>query len=202
LPEAVPPAGAQLLICPIQDGFITAGFGNEKYKEDNGYGHYGVDMSAVGTSEVLSVGNGMVLGTEVCDNSLGNIAVIRYDNVFIPESGEVVSQIARYYHLLTSAVKTGDTVVAGQVLGNIDITHKWYNHVHLELDSDLDYPFNTPQVAEASSEMLRRYPADGLSMINPLDVLVLGTEQNIYTHPTAKWCTETDSIRFAGPAQN
>jgi murein DD-endopeptidase MepM/ murein hydrolase activator NlpD len=186
LPQVEAPEGAQLLICPIQDGFITAGFGNEEYLEKNGYGHYGIDMSAVGVSEVLSLGNGVALGTESCDNSLGNIAVIRFDNVYIPHSGEAVSLIARYYHLLAATVKTGDKVVAGQILGTIDATHKWYNHVHVELDSDLGRPFNTPQVAEASSELLNRWPADGSSMIEPLDAMALGKGQDIYTHPARK----------------
>jgi hypothetical protein len=197
LPQIEAPEGAQLLISPIRDGFITAGFDNDTYFEKNGYEHYGVDLSSVGLTDVLSVGNCVVLGTESCDNSLGNIIVIKYDDVYIPQTGEVVSLIARYYHLLTSSAKTGDVVTVGQLLGNIDITHKWYHHVHLELDTDLDYPFNTPQVAEASSVLLKRYPADIESMIEPMDVLVLGAGQDVYTHPGSDSCTEKDSFKFA-----
>jgi hypothetical protein len=96
--------------------------------------------------------------------------------------------------------RTKGTVVAGQILGTIDITHKWYNHVHVELDSDLERPFNTPQVAEASSELLNRWPTEGSSMIEPLDVMALGTGQDVYPHPARKYCAQKDSVRFAAIA--
>lgn len=190
------PEGAQLLLFPLKNGWITAGYRNAAYVERNGYPHYGFDISAGGLNDVLASGDGVVLGTEFCDNSLGNIAVIRYDNVYIPETGEVISLIARYYHMLTSTLAEGDTVSAGQVMGTIDGGDKWYNHVHLELDTDLDYPFNTPQVAEVSSALLNRWPADGEGLREPMSILVADTGQHIAIHPNSPCCTDKDNPRY------
>lgn len=197
LPQVEAPEGAQLFLFPIANGAITAGYRNAKYLEKQGYPHFGIDITSDSRyADILASGNGVVLGTEFCDNSLGNIAVIQYDNVFLPESGETVSLIARYYHMLTMTVQAGDTVAANQAIGTIDHSHEWYNHIHLELDTDLAYPFYTPQVAEASSALLNRYPADGASIIEPIDILVLGREQRVYVHPDSDCCTEKDNPRF------
>jgi murein DD-endopeptidase MepM/ murein hydrolase activator NlpD len=198
LPRIEAPEGAQLLFFPLDDSVVSAGYLNEKYLADQGYPHYAINLWAPGTREVLSVGDGVVLGTELCDNSVGNIAVIRYDDVYIPETGETASLIARYYHMTGTLVAEGDAVTAGRQIGTIDGSHQWYNHVHIELDFDVEHPFHTPQVAEASSELLQRYPADGSSIADPFAVLSLGEAQRASSHKNAEWCTDTDVPRFIG----
>lgn len=193
-----PPEGTQTLSFPINNGLITAGFKNERYVEKHGFSHYGIDItsSGNGTANILASGNGIVLGTEFCDNSVGNIAVIQYDNVFIPETGETITIIARYYHMLNITISKDDTVTKGKVIGTIDRNHKWYNHIHMELDTDINYPFNTPQVAEESSKLLIRNPADGLSIIEPISALVVNNDQYISIHPNADCCTQKDNPKF------
>lgn len=196
LPNVESPEGAQLLFFPMNDSFISAGYKNKQYLADQGYPHFAIDLWAPGSRNVLSCGNGVVLGTEFCDNSLGNIAVIQYDNVYIPQTGETTSLVARYYHMTETFVAKNDIITAGQIIGNVDGSHQWYNHVHIELDTDLLHPFHTPQVAEASSELLHRYPADEKSIIDPFSVLVLSGEQRASLHKSATWGTEADLPRY------
>lgn len=198
LQQVTPPEGAQLLIFPINKGVITAGYRNPIYLEKNRFEHYGTDIVGAngGYAEVLALGDGVVLGAEFCDNSLGNIAVIRYDNVFIPETGETRSLVARCYHMDTIKVRQEEIVHSGQIIGTINGSHKWYHHVHLELDTDVGYPFHTPQVAEATSQLLKRSNATGQFIIEPLSVLTVGKEQRIYPHPNSDCCTEKDNPRY------
>jgi murein DD-endopeptidase MepM/ murein hydrolase activator NlpD len=198
LPEVTAPEGSQLLFFPMEESLVTAGYKSTWYLTEHGYPHYAADLWAPGGRDVLSCGNGMVLGTEFCDNSLGNIAVIQYDHVYIPHTGQSVPLIARYYHMAEIYIGKGDMVTAGQVIGMVISSHEWHNHVHIELDTDISYPFHTPQVAEASSELLHRYPADGQSILDPFSVLVLGEEQRASLHKSATWGTEADLPRYVG----
>ena len=199
LPQVEPPDGAQLLIFPIDSGFISTGYRNPVYFEIMGFPHFGLDVTPVGgaRADVLASGEGVVLGTEFRTGSLGYIAVIRYDDVFIPETGEVICLIARYYHMASLVVGEGEVLYQGQVIGSIDGRHEYYTHIHIELDANIGQPFHTPQVAEASSDMLYRQGATGEQMINPLYVLAVGAGQQIFLHPNARFATENDHPRFA-----
>lgn len=191
------PEGAQLLTFPIDRGYISAGFQNEHYLKKNGYPHYGIDISVPsGVAEVRASGEGIVLGTEFCDNGLGNIAVVRYDNVWIPETGETVSLIARYYHMKELWIKTGDHLKPKQMIGRINRYHKWYNHVHLELDRNILEPFTSPQVAEEGSALLSRYSVNGNQLVEPISALVLDRKQDVYLMSTSESCTEKDEPKY------
>lgn len=194
LREITPPDGTQLLCFPIDNGAATAGYRNETYRRKNGYAHYGIDFTAAngGRADILASGDGAVLGAERRDNSLGSIAVIHYDNVYMPYTGETMSLIGRYYHMMELHIEEGDTVSAGQVIGVIDRSDKWWNHIHLELDRDVDYPFHTPQVAEASSQLLNRYPANGEGLLDPIHVLAIHGKQHIFINPGSDCCAEKD----------
>lgn len=180
----------------MDDSLISAGYKNKQYLADQGYQHYAIDLWAPGSRNVLSCGNGVVLGIEFCDNSVGNIAVIQYDNVYIPQTREVVSLVARYYHMIEIFINKGDVITAGQAIGTVVGSRQWYNHVHIELDTDVLHQFNTPQVAEASSELLQRYPADGNSIIDPFSVLVLSEGQRASLPQNITWGTEVDLPRY------
>ena len=90
------PKGAQLLIYPMIECTIAAGFKNAKYKNHYGYIHYGIDFDfkrAV-DFDVLASGDGVVLGTEKNNNSIGGVVVIRYDNVSTEKYKSVFSLIS------------------------------------------------------------------------------------------------------------
>ena len=123
--------------------------------------------------------------------------VIQYDNVFNPTTKLKRSLIVRYYHLYSIKVKKGQTVKAYEVIGTISGSHKWWNHIHFEIDTDIKHPFHTPQVAEGSSKMLIRAGATATTILNPLTVLVVGKKQTARVHSLAVYATNAvDSPRF------
>ena len=195
------PTNKQILIYPMLDCTISAGFKNKAYKNYYGYVHYGVDFDSKRAVDfgVIASGKGTVLGVEMnVKNSIGGVVVIKYDNVYIPSNKLVKSVIFRYYHLYSIAVKKGQTVNAYDIIGTVSGNHKWWNHVHVEVDTDTKYPFYTPQVSEAASVLLKRGGLTNAvlskSLLNPIDVLVVGRKQACKVHSLA---TLADKVKDA-----
>lgn len=183
------PKDSQILIYPMMECTVAAGFKNKKYAMDpqHKFTHYGVDFDERGASgfDVMASGNGVVLGVERNTNQVGGVVVIQYDKVFNPSTGKSISYVARYYHLQTITTRKGRKVKAYDVIGTVSGSHPWWNHVHMELDTDTKFPFYTPQVSESASRMLKRRGANGRTVVNPIDVLVIGKKQTAQIHPLA-----------------
>ena len=198
--EVNAPIGSQLLFFPMEECTVAAGFKNVKYRKDYGYVHYGVDFDdRWGKSyNALASGDGIVLGVEKNSNSIGGVVVIRYDNVYNPTTKKKQSLVARYYHFETVSVTKGQKVKAYQKIGVVSGTHKWWNHIHMEIDSDVAHPFHTPQVAEASSKLLIRKGANDKTLLNPMDVLVVGKKQTAQVHSKAIYADKVvDAPKFS-----
>lgn len=181
------PANSQLLFFPMMSGTISAGFKNKKYQDAYKYTHYGIDCdSRYGEDfDVVASATGTVIGVEKnLKNSLGCICVIQYNNVYNPTTKKIFNCVIRYYHMASLYVKKGDSVQAYQPIGRV-INHKWWNHIHFELDTDIKHPFYTPQVAESSSVLLVRKGATATTILNPLTVLVVGNKQTMMVHNLA-----------------
>jgi len=193
-------ANSQKLYYPMKNATIAAGFMNAKYKQNYGYPHYGVDYDSLNHDEVydvLSIGDGEVLGAEHrADNPLGGILVVRYNGVYFPSSGKIHNVIARYYHIKDLFVGRGENLFASQAIGLVDPNHKWWNHVHLELDTDVNHPFHTPQVNEKSSNLLIRAGATDETLLNPNFILYVGSSQTARVHPNAIYATSADTPRY------
>lgn len=185
------PEKGQLLVFPMWDCTVSGGYKNADYKKKHGYIHYGVDFDSKRSVDfdVIASGNGTILGIEKNKNSLGGIVVIKYDKVYFPKTGKIKDVIVRYYHFAEINVKKGDKVKAYQKIGSVSGTHKEWNHVHYEMDTDTKFPFYTPQVTEAASKLLKRNRLSVLvlsrSIINPMDVLVVGKKQQAKVHSLA-----------------
>lgn len=193
------PEKGQLLIFPMTECTVSAGFKNTKYKKDYGYVHYGVDFDDRWGKDfdVIASGEGTVLATEKNSNSIGGVVVIKYTNVYDPSKSMYRDIVARYLHLYSIKVKKGDKVAAYQVIGTISGGHKWWNHIHMEIDTDVKHPFHTPQVAEASSKLLIRGGATDSTMLDPMHLLVIGHKQTCVVHSLAVYANKaTDSPRF------
>lgn len=138
------------------------------------------------------------MGVEKNNNSIGGVVVIQYDNVYNPTTKLKRNLIVRYYHLYSLKVKKGQTVNAYDVIGTISGSHKWWNHIHLEVDTDIKHPFHTPQVAKNSSKLLIRAGATSSTILNPLTVLVVGKKQTAMVHSLAVYASKLlDSPRFS-----
>ena len=139
------PQNSQLLFYPMKQCTISAGFKAKKYKDHYGYNHYGVDFDSLGDTDfdVLAGATGEVLGVEMNNGSAGGIVVIKYVNIYVPSKKKTMDLIARYAHMITLYVKKGDRVAAYTPIGKVSGNHKWYNHIHMEVDTDTKYPFYT-----------------------------------------------------------
>ena len=141
---------AQRLIMPLVRQMMLVGYKNAEYKKHWGYPHYGIDLSSIqggaGTDPVIyASGDGDVVAVGR-DNTLGwGIAVRHLD--CISRDGEQRDLILRYMHLTSAAVKVGDTVKAGDVLGVEGKEGTADYHLHLEMDTDTDWPAYSPQVS-------------------------------------------------------
>ena len=194
------PLESQVLIYPMKSCTIAAGFKNTEYAKDpaHRFTHFGMDCDSFGATnfEVIASGKGTVLGIERNQNALGCVVVVKYPKVYIPKTGSVKDLIVRYIHMESIKVISGSTVSAYSVIGIVSDKHKWWNHIHVEIDSDTTHPFHTPQVAESSSSMLIRAGANDSTMIDPADVFVIGKNQKAVVHPLAIYVDAKDTPRY------
>lgn len=180
---------------------IAAGFGNAAYQKDpaHSFAHFGMDCDSLGVInfDVIASAKGTVLGVEFnSHNSLGGIVVVKYPNVFIPKTGQVKDLIFRYIHMASIRVSKGAAVSPYSVLGTVSGNHKWWNHIHVEIDSDISHPFHTPQVVEVSSALLVRANANASTMLDPANVFVVGKQQSAMIHPLAVYTDAKDAPRY------
>jgi len=73
---------------------------------------------------------------------------------------------------------------------------KWYNHIHMEIDTDTKYPFHTVGFKEIASRLLIASGATDKTLLNPLDVLVVGNEQTAILHPLATLVSSNDVPKY------
>ncbi|MEW2426282.1 M23 family metallopeptidase [Streptomyces nigra] len=123
------PAGAGQVIPPLVDYQLTAGFGDAGARWSSGH-HTGLDFAASEGTEILAVSEGTV--TRVSSGgALGNHTVLS-----LADGTQV-----RYSHQRSIAVKVGQKVETGDVIGAVGTTgNSTGPHLHLEIvDRDGDY---------------------------------------------------------------
>ena len=158
---------SQILILPINDAIISAGFKSEGYKARYKTQHYGVDMYSNASTVVYACGKGKV----VCagyDNVVGNTVCVVYEDVW---DGEKAVRLAvRCFHLSDVAVKVGQSVNKDTVLGHFGATGMYVDgaHLHIEVDSDPDHWQGVPSLSPSPSTL---YYAGGDTMRNPAEIL-------------------------------
>ena len=188
---------SQKLMLPVNNCQMLVGYKNEPYKSYWGFTHYGIDcydpslvLWGMGDGEVVKVGE---------DSVFGNVVVVIYKDVWVHGQNKAMDLVARCYHMAEPAyVKEGQKVTTKDKLGKLGTTGKYSSgvHCHLELDTDTAYPFNTPQVSEGASRLLVQKPSTDASIINPVDVLVVGEQQTAEIHPKAIYTTAADKPRW------
>lgn len=168
---------SQKLILPINKCRITAGYKNANYTREFGYTHYGVDMTDKNKKDytVYASGKGIV---HQCGwhQSGGNVVVIIYRDCQLP-SGRTCDIVLRYFHLKTIKVTKGQKVTKDTVIGLYGNTGASSGaHLHLEVDTDVNYPIYTPQVsAKNNNDVLRKGVAS--TLLNPIDALWVKTSK-------------------------
>lgn len=161
----------QKLILPINRAKLTASWKTDSYRARFGFNHYGVDMvSAAGSRLVYAQGRGTVL-LAGRDSVLGNTVVVRYEDVYNPNTGAGQDMIARMYHFDSLFCKKGQVLTKDSRLGYYGSTGQYAAgaHLHLELDTDLGYPFYTPTLSGVSTFFKgSRLGATDKTMVNPI----------------------------------
>ena len=171
---------SQRLILPINRCRITAGYKNVNYAREFGYTHYGVDMTDKDRKDYTLYASGKGIVSHAGFNkSGGNVVVIVYKDCELPIGG-TRDIVLRYFHLKTIKVKVGQKVNKDTVIGLYGNTgYSSGAHLHLECDTDVNYPNYTPQIARgASNSVLKKGVAS--TMLNPIGVLWVKTSYPDY----------------------
>lgn len=171
---------------------INAGYKTSGYRAGWGYDHYGCDYgSFVPTGDnVIASGAGQVV-TAGYDNAVGNVLTILYKDVYIHKTGKSQSLVARYMHLQSLAVKVGDAVTAGQVIGVEGNTGagKWGIHLHVEFDTDTrpQYYNWSPQVTGSN---IFKHGMD--STVNPSHIFYKRKDQRLTANYAPNYAAPDD----------
>lgn len=167
----------QKLIMPFQSQMMLCGYKNAQYRKHWGYEHYGVDISTIqgGAGEdhtIYASGSGTVVAAGR-DTKLGYGICILYRDAWTPAGPRDL--IARYMHCREMYVKPGQTVEQGDRIALEGKEGTGDYHLHLEFDTDTNYPRYTPQVAQRQDFWMRGTD----TTVNPSTVLHIGSGQAI-----------------------
>ena len=168
----------QRLIMPFKRQMMLCGYKNAEYKKHWGYPHYGVDISTIQGSAgddptIYASGNGVVHRAGK-DSKLGYALCIVYSDVLNHRTGEIRPVVARYMHLSKLMVKAGDAVKTGAPLGIEGKEGTGDYHLHIEFDTDIQYPQHSPQVAGSSF-----WKKGTDSTVNPSHLFHIGEGQSL-----------------------
>lgn len=141
---------SQKLKMPFKSQMMLCGYKNGEYRKYWGYDHYGVDISTIQGNagkdhKIYASGNGEVIAVGK-DNTLGYGVVILYADCE-SRSGEVKDLAVKYMHMKECFVTLGEVIEDGELIGVEGKEGTGDYHLHLEMDTDVDYPTYTPQVS-------------------------------------------------------
>ncbi len=110
---------------PVSNTTVTSKFGWRTHpitrKPNN---HTGLDIAAPKNTKIYAVQGGVVITSSYAPSSYGNYVVVSHGN----------GKTTLYAHMTSRAVKEGDIVSQGQVLGYVGTTGSSSgNHLHIEL---------------------------------------------------------------------
>ena len=161
-------------ILPINQTRITAGYKSAEYLKSMGFPHYGIDMTddnkvqkevyAPFKMKVTHVGYDNLMGHTVIGVSVGDVDVHNG-----PKKG-ARRLVVRFAHLEKTFVKVGDIVApesAAIALYGMTGTYGNAPHLHMELDTDINYPNYSPTLKSSSNI----WKAGTDSTIQPMDAL-------------------------------
>ncbi len=115
--------------------------------------HYGGDIACGNRTVLKALGTGTVVGKGYNEKE-GNFITVRYNNC-ISCNGVTPRDIAvRYFHMDEVTSNVGDIVSTSTIIGYSGNTGAWAfgnNHVHIEVDTDVNYPNHTPSLSSTTA---------------------------------------------------
>lgn len=125
----------------------TTDYDSSYYSEYNAL-HYGGDIACALGTELKGLGTGTV--EEIGENvKEGKFVCVRYNSCIPVDGGDARDIIIRYFHMNTVDVAKNDGVTTSVILGTSGCSGDWaFNakHVHIEVDTDVNYPNYTPSI--------------------------------------------------------
>ena len=150
---------SQKLILPVNNSLLV-----EDYSES----HFGHEVKSTSNSKIVyASGKGKVIISGK-DSLLGNVVIIKYNDVYDIKTNSYIDIIIRYYHLASVNVVKGRAVTKDTKIGIIGNTGN-INDIRLcyEVDTDTKYPQYSPSIKKNSSIIKKGIN----STINPSRVL-------------------------------
>lgn len=186
----------QCLSLPANNCQLEAGRKDRDYFYQYGYDHYGHDYGHPAREKfnVLSSGEGTVMLAAKERGDLCYVLIIKYPNVYMPQSKTVVNVVARYYHMEKICVTKGQKVIRGDIVGIVGNTITGLKHVHVEVDSDyVNYTYS-PQVASTCLYLKQGYRDSRDTTFNPASVFYIGKNQVFKPHPVDTFYCKDDIV--------
>jgi len=168
----------QRLLLPFARQRLLGGYKTALCLRLYGYLHTGLDIASAGRDRrVHASGSGIVVAAGH-DSLYGwGVAVLYRSCESV--TGERCDLIARYMHLSAAAVRTGDPIQTGDIIGREGSCGTGERHLHLELDAELSCPCRSPQVGAGHSFWL----AGADTTVDPALWLFCGPEQVLSAAP-------------------
>ncbi len=154
---SVPPRGSKIFKYPLEDYYLTQGYGMTTYAKRGAYGgapHSGIDLSEAYGASIHPIGHGWILASSY-NAGFGNWVAVRHDNNMVSIYGHMASpeRLAN-----NTEVKLDDTIGYQGNTGN-----STGSHVHLSIYKDF-FTYINPK----NGQLYFNY-FDGT--VNPLDYL-------------------------------
>lgn len=173
---------SQKLILPMDRVNVNAGYKMAAYTKEWGFPHYGVDLGNPDKQRtVYSPGDGTVIAAgmdgETPSQRMGNALVLVFPDV-ARNDGTTGPLACRMFHFDSLAVKAGQTIKQGDVLGVYGNTGAVSSgpHLHVEFDADTQYPQYAVGI-KSSGNIIKKGSRD--STVDPSHVWYRGSGQTV-----------------------
>ncbi len=174
---------SQKLILPMNRVNVNAGYKMAAYTKSWGFAHYGIDLGNPDHQRTIySPGDGTIIAAgmdgDTPSQRMGNALVLVFPDV-ARNDGKTSSLACRMFHLDSLAVKEGQAVKRGDVLGVYGNTGAATSGPHLlvEFDTDAQYPQYAVGI-KASGKVIKKGSRD--TTVDPSKVWYLGPGQAVF----------------------
>lgn len=182
----------QILTLPIDDMKANACYFSQRYYDEWGYTHFGIDVNSMSKNQnlkgfademkIISCG----LDGSTTKTRLGYCIVAVMLDVKCND-GIVRNLACRMFHLDKIYCKVGDIIRRGEHFADYGNTgaHTTGAHLHIEFDTDYKNPHYAVGIA-SSGNIIKK--GSVFSTINPSKVWYKGIGQTVFTYPD--WITQ------------
>lgn len=170
---------------------------NSSYADSyNGSFHYGADIACGNGTELKGLGSGTVVGKGY-NAKEGNFISVKYQNCIPVDAGNNKDLIVRYFHMNSVSADIDDSVTTSTLLGKSGNTGAWSGgyHVHVEVDTDTEYPNYTPSLQNSNNNGGGLYKGTD-SCENPFDWFFTysGQSKSRYSGSDETWVFSEDMV--------